>query len=194
MEQFIYIVAGGAAALTVTFMVILLRERYLFWASRQVIRDVSRMYMAMMRVVNNTAADRFLIIALHNGGKVLKADKPKKITIVEEFHSPNLPSIKQDYTNYEVGPQYILMINTLLETKVVSGKTEDMEYGFLRSAYEKDGVKAHFLFYINFRGGTHYFGSVSTATASDLSTPQQYQEIMIAVSKIREIMNGRKMF
>lgn len=194
MEQLIYIAAGGAAALSVTFMILLLRERYLFWASRKVIRDVSRMYAAMQRVINNTHADRFLIIGLHNGGKVMKITSERKITIFEEFHSPNLPSVKNDYRNYRVGAQYVLLINNLIEKGVITGDTSDMEPGFLQDVYHKDNIKSHHLFYIAWISGTHFFGSITTVSESSLNSPQQYQEIRVCAEKIKQIMNARRLF
>ena len=193
MEPILYFAAGGAASLTVTFMIYVIKGRYYYWASQEVILDVSRLYAAMQRVINNTGADRFLIIELHNGGWPWDNGK-RYMTIREEFHSPNVPSIRQDYIKFEVGPQYRIMVNNLEARGVMSGKTEDLEYGFLRDAYEKDGIKSYHLFYIRGKGRRHFFGSISTVSENSLLTPQQYQEIRVCVQKVVQIMNNRKIY
>jgi len=194
MDHIYHIAAGGAAALIATFMVLLARERYLHWSSRQVIRDISRLYMSMQRVINNTHADRFLIIGLHNGGKMMKIQSKRYITIFEEFHSPNVPSIKGDYSRYQVGAEYVSMINDLIERGHITGKFGDMKPSFLRDAYEKDGIQAHHLFYIGWMNGTHFFGSISTVSDSSLESPQQYQEIRVCTEKVKQILRGRPLF
>lgn len=194
MEHLYYIAVGGTAALTITFMVLLARGRYLYWASRQVIRDVSRLYSAMQRVINNTHADRFIIVGLHNGGKVMRIHSKRYITIFEEFHSPNIVSIKGDYSRFQVGSQYVALINDLIERGVITGATQELEPGFLRDAYEKDGIRAFHLFYIGWMNGTHFFGSISTVSEASMESPQQYQEIRVCAEKVKQIMKGRRLF
>ena len=193
-EMLLYYAVHAGAALMITTKVIIIRERFLFYRSKRVIRDISRMYSAMQRVINNTHADRFLILGLHNGGKVMRIHSKKYITIFEEFHSPNVPSIKGDYSKYQVGAQYILMVNNLIEKHSVSGRVEEMEYSFLRDAYEKDGIKAYYLFYVGWLNGTHFFGSVSTTSDAGLMSPQQFQEIRVCTEKVKQIMRGRPLF
>lgn len=182
------ILAGAAVTFIATAMI---HQRMREYVSRRAIRDISTIYEVMIRAVNRTGADRFLILGLHNGGKDIQIGKPRYITVFEEVPSQNVKAIKGDYDRYKVDGTYMRLFNKLLYDRSIHGSVSSMDPGMLREAYEAAGLKHYFLFYIGWKDRVHFFGSI-TSISSPMVDPQSYTELGIAVDKIRSIINRRK--
>lgn len=163
-------------------------------AAKNVVKDISLLYRVMQRVINNTDADRFLILGLHNGGRKLDVHSKRYITIFEEVNNPNVPSIKGDYKKVMVDGPYIHLINQLISQGVVFGWTKDLPGGLLKEAYQKDGINYYHIFYIGYRQNTYFFGSASTTSQVSMEDSSQWMEIKLATNKIKQLINKRRFF
>lgn len=162
--------------------------------AKQVVRDISKVYEAMQRVIHNTHADRFLILGLHNGGSKLQMYSRRYITVFEEVHSVEVPAIRGDYKKVPTDGPYVHMMRQLIDEKVISGRVADLQPGLLRDAYMKDNIKYYYIFYITWRNNVHFFGSISTANEVNLESPAQWAEIKICKNKIIQLMTKRRFF
>lgn len=182
------LVAG--AALTIAIMLNIHRKvREL--VSRNAMRDLSDIYSAMIRVVNNTAADRFLILGIHNGGRDVTPHSRRYVTIFEEANSPEVKAIRADYDRYQVDGTYIHIFRKLMDEKHISGPVSGLMPGMLRDAYEAEGLKFYHLFYICYRARVHFFCSISSTTGP-MEGPREWSEISVTVQKIRKLMTKRR--
>lgn len=182
-------VAGAAIALAIMIMSIHRKIREI--VSRGAMRDVSDIYEAMIRVVNRTGADRFLILGLHNGGQAIQPHSRRYITIFEEASSRAVKAIRDDYEKFPVDGSYIQIFRRLMDEKHISGPASSLAPGMLRDAYEADSIRFYHLFYIGWRGRVHFFCSISSKD-SPMEGPAEWSEINIAVQKIRRLMLKRR--
>lgn len=178
-----YLFLGGLIVILMLSLHAKMRQR----ASRQALRDISNIYEAMLRVLDNTGADRFLILGLHDGGNEIKVHSKRYITIFEEVSTQDTANIKGDYDRYRADLPYIAMFRKLLEDGFVTGNTSEMNLGMLRDAYQAEGIKHYHLFYIGWKNKIHFFGSVSSKN-SPMIDPQSLSEIKIAREKIIRLM------
>lgn len=184
------VLVAGAAATIIAMASIHRKIREI--VSRNAMRDLSDIYSAMIRVVNKTAADRFLILGIHNGGRDVTPHSRRYITIFEEANNGEVKAIRGDYDKFQVDGSYIQIFRRLMEEKHISGPVSSLAPGMLRDAYEADGLKFYHLFYICYRARVHFFCSISS-TASPMEGPMEWSEISIAVQKIRSLMMKRRL-
>jgi hypothetical protein len=97
--------------------------------------------------VHRTLADRALIIKLHNGGKIF-AGVQKYITVLQEYNSENLRSVRDDFQNYKVDAAYMQMINTVISEGLFIQEVNKLPEGFLKRRYEYEGIKSTVIYYI----------------------------------------------
>jgi hypothetical protein len=135
--------------------------------------------------VHRTLADRALIIKLHNGGKIF-AGVQKYITVLQEYNSENLRSVRDDFQNYKVDAAYMQMINTIISEGLFIQEVNKLPEGFLKRRYEYEGIKSTVIYYINQTDHALYFGSFSTTKSfSDFVGSHEYSILESVISKIR---------
>lgn len=172
-----------------------------YWAAREhieekisinAIRDMAQIYSYMLRVVNNTQADRMLILMLSNGGRILRPHDAKYVTVIDEVGNGKVRPVINDFNRFRVDGEYIRIVNRLIEEREISMAVRQLNPGFLRDAYEADGITHFMLFYIGYKSKRHYFGSISTTSGRAFMEVEETQEISIAINQIRRMFSRRR--
>lgn len=153
---------------------------------------MAQLYGHMQRAVNNTPANRALILMLSNGGRLISLHNRKYITILDEVRDSSVQAVMPDYEKFPADGAYLRMFRQLLEDKEIVGATRELMPGMLRDAYEQQGVTHYALYYIGFRKGRHYYGSVTTTEGHPLINPAVYNELRILFNNVRGIFRRRK--
>ena len=192
MQHLAILFSGVAAAGGGILLFLAAREHVNEQATIRVIREVAQLYSCMQRAVNNTPANRALILMLSNGGRLLSLHDRKYITVLDEVRDGSVQAVMQDYEKFPADAGYLRMINRLIDEKEVTGATRELAPGMLRDAYEQLGVTHFVLYYIGFRAGRHYYGSVTTTEGVPLINPATYNELRILFNNVRGIFRRRK--
>lgn len=186
------ILAGGVIASIAGYIGLsAARERIEENISIRNVREIAQLYSTMQTVINDTPADRFLILMLSNGGRLINITDKKYVTILDEVHNTNAAAIINDYDRFRVDAAYLRMFSMLMQEGQLSTATREIEPSVLRDAYEAAGITHTQLFYIGYKKRRHYFGSISTTSGQPLIDPPTYNRIQIAINNIRRMFRKR---
>ncbi len=151
---------------------------------RKGLRDISDVTDYMQDVINNTHANRFLILALSNGGGYPTAKKNMYVTVLHECNDSKVRSIKTMVQNVIADPSYVRLVARLASEVVIEMETLAMEDGFLKRVYENDKITHSYLFYIKRTKGTTFYGSISTIEGRPFIDNQSFESIHLNKGKI----------
>lgn len=139
-------------------------------------------------MIAENLCDRALILKFHNGGGKVVAGKSKYASVLFEAHNDKVKSVRNEFQNYEVDPEYILLIQRVHMHRKVDHVTADMHSSMLRRRYELDNITAaHVPFFIETKGGM-YYGSFSTTGPPDIwRGGKQFARLETLINQLRNI-------
>lgn len=151
-------------------------------AITDVMRVVSEIYDTLGVTINKTSASRALILYTSNGGGIPHPGGRLYSTVLYEYHDGGIVPVKNEFQGVLVDGEYVDLMVKLELDGALFRKTSDLQYGLLRSIYERDGVTAVYIFKIHATESAYYYGSISTKDplgVLDLAT------IELAANKLR---------
>lgn len=157
------------------------------------VRQQSAVYIALREVCVGAQAQRALLMKCHNGGSQPRVGVPMKVTAVEEYASPELPSVFAEFQARLIDGPYIRSLADMPHTGVMSFDTSELEErSLLRDLYEANGVHhAEFLLVgIASREAAMYYIAVQWRDEYE-DTPEQRSALRDCVSTITQQMPGR---
>lgn len=164
------------------------KQRNEFLAS---LKDISEMNSYMSDVVDNTQADRFLILMGHDSGNI---PNPKHLYFAKAMwqkvkDKKDNDSLVRRFDSVRVDFEYINMIIELMTKGCVKLVVDEMPDGFLKTVYKGEGIKySEIYFLVQEKSNKIYYCSIATNKEGErFSNPQDRSRIEIAVNHIRQI-------
>lgn len=177
----------GLSVITLV-MLIVARNNIISFANRKTVSTISAIFEVMLRLLNETTSHRVLLIALHNGGKMLTLKDKKAITIIEEVHDSTVNPIKQDYQNYEVSSLEIRTLDTLMRDKQLIKNTTELDFGLFRDMQTIDKAESFALFGIGYAKGIYFYLLVSAHEQDQYYAAEYYIKLNVGLQKIRKLI------
>ena len=112
------------------------------YSMEEVQKSQLAIYKEMTRVIENTAAQKVLILYLHNGGSQPAVGKPLYSTALYEVNQSEMEPKIATWSKQRVDKQYTQMLVDMINSDngSVILKTDEMEKGILRDVYKADGI------------------------------------------------------
>lgn len=189
-----YVLAHVTLSVTTILMLVVARNSIISYANRTTVRTISAIFEVMMRLLNETTSHRVLLIALHNGGKVLTLKSKKSITIIEEVHDSSVKPIKQDFQDYDVGSDVIRVLDTLMRDKQLIKNTNELQVGLFQDMQYIDQAESFALFDIGYAKGLYFYMLVSAHDTDQYYAPEQYRKLHIGQQKIKKLIYSNSFF
>lgn len=160
------------------------------------LKAINNMHQYMLDVIDNTPADRFLILRGHDSGNVPNPMHPyyaqalwQKIKIDnKESHEHLL----RQYDDVKVDGAYVAMVVELITKGFVKLVVEEMPDSFLKRVYLAEGIKYSELYFLKQEKSSNiYYCYIATEQENERFEASKYRyEIEIAVNHIRNIFES----
>lgn len=158
---------------------------------QKTLAGISSIYDTFNRVIDDSAAHRVLILKSSNGGSRPTIGNNLYVSVLHEMSTPGVGQIKSQYQAIHVDETYIRLLQQLTEKREIELKVSEMEKGsFLRLTYEKELLKAVYMFEIKGDGDNYYFGSFSTQ--AEEFTDNDRLAFRLAIDRLRKIFANEK--
>ena len=161
------------------------RDRY-----KSAIRKISEIYDGFNRVIDDSKADRVLILKSHNGGGKPTPGTDLYVSIIHEMSTKGVEQIKQQYQRILIDDTYIRIIQQIILERTIEIRIQDLpENSFIRLTYEKDNLKWIYFFEIKGNANSYFFGSFSTKDEKGF-TPGDKLAFKLAIDKFKRIFEN----
>lgn len=158
------------------------RDRY-----KSAIRKISEIYDAFNRVIDDSKADRVLILKSANGGGKPTPGTDLYVSIIHEMSTKGVEQIKQQYQRILIDDTYIRIIQQIILERTLEVRIQDLpENSFIRLTYEKDNLQWLYFFEIKGNANSYYFGNFSTKDEKGF-TPGDKLAFKLAIDRFKKI-------
>jgi len=162
------------------------------------LKDISAMNSYMSDVIDNTPADRFLILMGHDSGNIPNPKHPyyakamwQKIKVA--LHSPvhDSDSLIRRFDSIRVDFEYINMVIELMTKGSVKLVVDEMPNCFLKTIYKGEGIKYSEVYFLaQEKSSKIYYCSIATAKEDErFDGAEDRGKIELAVNHIRQIFS-----
>ncbi len=153
----------------------------------QLLTGISNMYSKMQQLLNETEANRFLILKAENGGGKPKVGCTINVSVLYEVVN-GLRSVKDDYQKLPVDPNYIVMLSEASLHGHSSMVVKEMEPCMLKDIYVDEGVLYSEVHYLCETDLAFYYCSVASTVTTNFSGGRVRNRITLSVNYIRNVM------
>lgn len=153
-----------------------------------VFKQISSVYNNMNTVLQETKANRFLILKTENGGgRPIVGRAIYASVIYEDYNSP-FKSVRNEYQRLLVDQEYIQMLIEAQSQGVSSLVVKQMpDKSILKRIYTQEQVKYSEIFYLHQNKKEYWYCSIATNEDVDHYNGSDGLRIELAVNNIREI-------
>ncbi len=148
---------------------------------------LSNIYSKMQQLLNETDANRFLILKAENGGGRPKIGSTINVSVLYEVLS-GLPSIKDDYQKLPVDNEYISMLADASSHGHTSLVVSEMPPCILKDIYVAENVKYSEIHYLCETPKAFYYCSIASTITTNFSGAKSRNSIHLSVNNIKNIM------
>lgn len=181
---------GGAVVLITTVSNAIVKQVEKRQRYKKAIGKISEIYDVFNRVIDDSNADRVLILKGSNGGGRPTIGSNLYVSVLHEMSVKGIEQIKGQYQNILVDDAYIRLMQKLIETREIEIQTKELpENSFVRLTYEKENLKHSYLYEIKANANTYFFGSFSTKETGGFS-PSDKLAFRLAIDKIKKIFEN----
>ena len=137
------------------------RERSLNANTISGLQSISRVY-ETMKEIEESAVERVILFAGHNGGGIPSASKPFYVTALHWVADAESSKIIEDYVNIRVDAEYVTMLLTIRERGFLMLETKSMPDCKLKHYFQLEGVTASMVVFLTVKDKRFYYFSAST--------------------------------
>lgn len=148
---------------------------------------LSNIYSKMQQLLNETDANRFLILKAENGGGRPKIGSTINVSVLYEVLA-GLPSIKDDYQKLPVDNEYISMLADASSHGHASLVVSELPPCILKDIYVAENVKYSEVHYLCETPKAFYYCSIASTLTTNFSGAKSRNSIHLSVNNIRNIM------
>lgn len=150
------------------------------------IKKIVAIYDEMHKVIELTEAQKFIIFKAHNGGGLIRTNTPLFVSALHEDYSTPFSATKEKYQQISVDGEYIRMLSTICEEKVIKFSTANMKEGLLKDIYTAEGVRYAEIYFLGQDRKNLYFTSIASAWDNGWTKePEQELVVKLAINTIR---------
>lgn len=159
---------------------------------KKAILQIGEIYDVFNHVIDDSCADRILILKGSNGGSRPTIGSNLYVSVLHEASTKGVGQIKSQYQQIHVDDSYIRLLQSIIEKNEVSLSIDTLpEDSFLRLTYEKEQLMHSYLFEIKGDGDNYYFGSFSTQNPQGF-TSEDKLAFRLAIDRLRKIYKNEK--
>lgn len=164
------------------------------------IRDIDIFMLKVREIldtaVENTTSNNAILLSVHNNGGELLAGTPLFSSVIVEKPERRAFSVKSDWQEMPVDPEYFGVITKLNQQKQLRILTESMnDGGLLKIVYESMGVSGSFLFEVYKTNRSYYYVSFPCkGNVNEMMASKEFIQLKYAVNKLQNLCknNDRK--
>lgn len=163
------------------------RTRY-----KDAVLKVSDLYDVFNRIIDDSSANRILIMKGSNGGSRPTIGSNLYVSVLHEASTKGIDQIKPLYQNIHIDDSYIKLLQKIIEKREIAIPVSDFPPGsFLRLTYDKEGLKHAYFFEVKGTGNNYYFGSFSTTNPEGF-TDNDRLTFRLSIDRIKKIFEHEK--
>lgn len=155
------------------------------------LKDISAMNSYMSDVIENTTADRFLILMGHDSGNIPNPKHPyfSKAMWQKTKSKNDSESLVRRFDSIRVDFEYINMVIELMTKGSVKLVVDEMNDGFLKTVYKGEGIKYSEIYFLaQEKSNKIYYCSIATTNDKErFDNVIDRSKIELAVNHIRQI-------
>lgn len=155
------------------------------------LKDISAMNSYMSDVIENTPADRFLILMGHDSGNIPNLKHPyfAKAMWQKTKAKNDSDSLVRRFDSVRVDFEYINMIIELMTKGCVKLVVDEMHDGFLKTIYKGEGIKYSEIYFLaQEKSSKIYYCSIATTKDGErFNDLETRSKIELCINHIRQI-------
>ncbi len=155
------------------------------------LKDISAMNSYMSDVIENTPADRFLILMGHDSGNIPNPKHPyfAKAMWQKTKAKNDSDSLVRRFDSIRVDFEYINMIIELMTKGCVKLVVDEMHDGFLKTVYKGEGITYSEIYFLaQEKSSKIYYCSIATTKDGErFNSVDDRSKIELAINHIRQI-------
>lgn len=157
------------------------------------IRDqLHDIYEVLLYMLNNTAADRILILYVTNGGKIINKSKNVYSTAEFEVNTPNLEPVRKYWQGQKVDEHYRIIIEQLIKNRSQTILTKHLEQSDLFTAYDAQGVEKSLWFAISDKPKRSFWYCTISYTNEAVLGSKENDAIRFGVGELEKLFMNKK--
>jgi len=157
---------------------------------KQAVSKIGEIYDIFNRVIDDSSANRVLILKGSNGGSRPTIGNNLYVSVLHEVSTKGIDQIKSQYQGIHVDDSYIRLLQKIIENREIEINIDEFsDDSFLKLTYQKDDLKHSYFFEIKGSGNDYFFGSFSTVEPAGFNSSDRLA-FRLAIDKLRKIFKN----
>lgn len=156
------------------------------------IKKISEIYDSFNRVIDESNAERVLILKSSNGGGKPSPGSDLYVSVIHEMSIKGVEQIKHQHQKILIDETYLKIIQRIISERSIEIRVEELpENSFLRLLNDQEGFKQLYFFEIKSNADNYFFGIFSTKVETGFSKPDKLA-FKLAIDSIKKVFENEK--
>lgn len=156
------------------------------------IKKIAEIYDSFNRVIDESNAERVLILKSSNGGGKPSPGSDLYVSVIHEMSVKGVEQIKNQHQKILIDEAYLKIIQRIISERSVEIRVGELpENSFLRLLNDQEGFKQLYFFEIKSNADNYFFGIFSTKAETGFSKPDKLA-FKLAIDSIKKVFENEK--
>ena len=152
------------------------------------LQDLSKIYRIIEKILDQSSANRVLVLKASNGGGTPKPGSDMFIKLLYAATVKEDLSIYDKYSSIKVDREFVDMLIDIQKNGQITKKTEEMQNSLLKRIYLSEGIKYTEIYFLTNNQHELYFCTISSIKdGEDFSDPIKKIAIELGINDLRKI-------